>query len=101
MNSNCGSMNLLFKFCNSQLPNEFLLNSLVVLSVLYVGETCLHAIVYRLKSTHVSDIWHATNQAYLGITDQLFKFNLYFCVCFITVCKMAEKLQPKNFRVTF
>jgi len=41
MDSNCGSMNLLFKFCNSQLLNEFLLNSLVVLSLLYVGETWL------------------------------------------------------------
>jgi hypothetical protein len=36
--SNCGTVNLLFKFCSSQLPNEFLLNSLVVLSLLYVGE---------------------------------------------------------------
>lgn len=61
----------------------------------------LHAMVYGLKSTHVSDIWHVTNQAYLGITDQLFKFDRHFCVRFITACKMAEKIQPKSFRVTF
>jgi hypothetical protein len=48
--------------------------------------------VYGLKSTHVSDIWYATNQVYLGITEQLFKFNHHFCVCFITACKMAEKI---------
>lgn len=49
---------------------------------------------------HVSDMWHVTNQAYLGITDQLFKFNLHFCVCFVTVCKMAEKIQPQSCKVT-
>jgi len=51
--------------------------------------------VYGPKSTHVLDIWYATNQAYLGITDQLLKFNLYFCVCFITGCKMTEKIQSR------
>lgn len=57
----------------------------------------LDAVVYGLKITHVSDIYHVTNYAYMGITDQL--FNLTFTSVFVSL-QYVKFLRKYSLRVS-